>query len=638
MKDMRILMPTVLKLSDIIKGQAICNIGTAGHVSHGKSTLVCALTGTKTQRFKKEQERNITIRLGYANCKFYLNELTNQVYSMASSSGRDGKPVTDPDTGTELTHLSTVSFVDCPGHELYMATMISGSKVMDYAMVVIAGNERIPRPQTHHHIIALDYSRIEDLSFVLNKLDLVKEKDVPAIKEQLDSYLRDMGMDARPIHPISAATGDNLKEITKFLASKVYSRIPKTLEQAAKPLRMNIVRSYNVNRPNTKIESLVGAVVGGTIETGVLSVGDQVELRPGVITMRDGKRVIQPLVGRVISMESDHNDLQTAIPGGLVGVSLSIYAGLSDDDHLKGSILGHVGTLPDMYNQVTGKFKIIDTRIPGDKSTPLPTMQRGQKVDLVVNGISNVQAEISSFKSKRKTDSDPDKGTVTLKLKTPIVLDLTGVNNIAIMIDRKLVASLSVSEGSLSIPVVYPDGTDHSWSPTQYEIVNDLIKYEHVTPTFNNMLTGINFRQKRTKREVYEYPDVTKVNRTSNISGDDFRGLIESMSYKSDADSAQLALNTRMDIGSLLIENIASEFHESTPRFNGEGNLTMDGLIRKDMMVKFIDKFVQKLFTCPSCRGTRCTLTRVDGTVHRHCHNCPSVTSLHTTNIGKIAN
>jgi len=249
-----------------------------------------------------------------------------------------------------------------------------------------------------------------------------------------------------------------------------------------------------------------------------------------------------------------------------------------------------------------------------------------------------IQAEISSFKSKRKTDSDPDKGTVTLKLKTPIVLDLTGVNNIAIMIDRKLVASLSVSEGSLSIPVVYPDGTDHSWSPTQYEIVNDLIKYEHVTPTFNNMLTGINFRQKRTKREVYEYPDVTKVNRTSNISGDDFRGLIESMSYKSDADSAQLALNTRMDIGSLLIENIASEFHESTPRFNGEGNLTMDGLIRKDMMVKFIDKFVQKLFTCPSCRGTRCTLTRVDGTVHRHCHNCPSVTSLHTTNIGKIAN
>lgn len=631
-------MSSTLKLSDIINSQAIFNIGTAGHVSHGKSTLVCALTGTKTQRFKKEQERNITIRLGYANCKFYLNQMTGQVYSLPSSAGRDGKPVMDPDTGTALTHLSTVSFVDCPGHELYMATMISGSKVMDFAMIVIAGNERIPRPQTHHHIIALGYSRIEDLSFALNKLDLVKEKDVTEIKGHLDSYLHEIGMDIHPVHPISAATGDNLTEITKFLASKVYARIPKTLEQAAKPLKMNIVRSYNVNRPNTKLESLVGAVVGGTIETGVLTVGDQVELRPGVITMRNGKKVIQPLVGRVISMESDHNELKTAIPGGLVGVSLSIYAGLSDDDHLKGSILGHVGTLPNMYDQITGKFKIIDTRIPGDKTTLLPSMHRGQKIDLVVNGISNVQAEITSLKAKHKTDGGSDKGTVTLKLKTPVVLDLTGANNIAIMIDRKLVASLSVSEGSLSMPVVYPDGTDYSWTPMHYKIDNDLVKYEHVTPSFNEMMSGINFRQKRTKRELYEYPDVTKINRTSNIRGDDFRELIDSMSFKSDADSAQIEMKSRMDIGNLLVENIASEFHESSPRFNGEGNLTMDGLIRKDMMVKFIDKFVQKLFTCPSCRGARCTLTRVEGTVRRHCHNCPSVTSLHTTNIGKIAN
>lgn len=620
-----------LLLSDTIKNQAIFNCGTAGHVSHGKSTLVCSLTGTKTQRFQKEQEKNITIKLGYANCKLYLNQKTGQMHAVPTATK---EPVLDPDTGDIMTHHSTISFVDCPGHELYMATMISGSKVMDHALVVVASNEQIPQPQTHQHLVALDYSKINDISFALNKLDLVKSKDVPEIKTKLDTYLSTMGLDDHPVFPISAATGGGVSELCQFLASKVHQRVTKTVQQASLPLRMNLVRSYNVNRPSTLLEDMVGAVVGGTIESGVLTVGDQVELRPGIIHVKDGKRVIQPLVGRVLSLESDRNVLQTAIPGGLVGANLSIYAGLSGDDRLKGFVLGHVGTLPDMYDELTGSFRIIDTQETESGGSKVIELKTGQKVDLVVNGISIVSAEINSCKLKKGHNN---KGSAKLKTKIPVVLDMKS-DTVAIMVDRKLVASFVVKEAHMSLPIVYPDGVQQSWSPPKYQIIDDLIPFTYEPQSFDCLTESLRsvFRQKRIRRETYEYPNVTKINRSTNILGSDLQKLVDSMTYTAEADKA--GLTNRVDLKQLLISNMANEFPKSDPRFTGEGNLVMDGIFVKDKMVRFVDKFVAKLLLCPSCKGTRSTLTRPAGSsVQRHCHNCPSITGLHTTNIGQIS-
>lgn len=613
----------VLKLSEIIKSQAVFNCGTAGHVSHGKSTLVCALTGTQTQRFQKEQEKNITIKLGYANCKLFINVNTGKVYAFPTQCS---DPV-DPETNEPLVHHSTISFVDCPGHELYMATMISGSTVMDHAVVVIAANEKIPRPQTHHHLYALDYSKVNDISFALNKLDLLKVNDVPVVKSNLDAYLKSMDVNG-PIYPISAATGANVSELCQFLAHKVNLRMSKTISDSKLPLRMNIVRSYNVNRPNVNIKDMVGAVVGGTIQTGVLTVGDQVELRPGVIYNKGGRKVIQPLVGRVVSLESDKNVLHTAVPGGLIGVSLTLYAGLSNDDHLKGFVLGHVGTLPDMYDTITGSFRILDIRSPGDDS-PLPSLSEGLKVDLVINGICVVPSEITGLKTK---SSSASKGTVTLKLKVPAVID--DHSNIAIMIDRKLVAALKKQGGSMSLPIVYPDGVDSEWQPPIYTVVDDLVQAPHQPKSFETMVQGLSYRSKRIQKEVYVYPNVTKVNRSSLMSHDDLQSLVDSMTYGIGPNMT----GEPVDLKQLLITNLGSEFPKSEPRFTGDGNLVMNAIIHKDRMVNFIDKFASKLLLCPSCKGTKSTLMRVPGrAVQRYCHNCPAVTSLHTTNIGQIA-
>jgi translation initiation factor 2 beta subunit (eIF-2beta)/eIF-5 len=222
-------------------------------------------------------------------------------------------------------------------------------------------------------------------------------------------------------------------------------------------------------------------------------------------------------------------------------------------------------------------------------------------------------------------------------LKTPIVLDVEERNSVAVMIDRQLIAALTVKQGGMSLPMVYPEGTDTEWEPPSYQIVDDLVKAEHHPGNFDEMTENITYRQKRIRREIYAYPDVTKVNRAVQINGVDFQELVDSLSYKEDADSQKLNVRERLSIKDLLLENIAFEFHKSEPRFNGEGNLIMDGFIMRDKITKFVNKFASKLLTCPSCKGARSTLMRTEGAVQRHCHNCPSVTGLHTTNIGQIA-
>jgi translation initiation factor 2 subunit 3 len=615
-----------LRLSEIIKGQAIFNCGTAGHVMHGKSTLVQKFTGTKTQRHKKEKVRNITINLGYANGKIFKNPDTGNVF-MFPATAKEGM-AKDPETGDCLDLLYHISFVDCPGHHLYMATMVSGSKIMDYALVIVAANESIPQPQTHQHILALDYSGITDMSFVLNKVDLVKEKDIEPIHQKLTGYLGNVGFKDPIIHPISAATGENVDLLVKFLASKVSSKIPRILEAFKKPLRMHIVRSYNVNKPNTKLEDLVGAVVGGTIESGVLSVGDQVELRPGAVTVKDGKRVLQPFVARVLSLQSDVNTLTNAIPGGLIGANLSIYAGLGNSDRLKGQVLGHVGTLPDIHDQLRAKFRIIDFRI---KDTDiLPVLQLNSTVNLLVNGIMNVKAQITELKTSKK---DSTKGSLALKLSTPVVFNIAEKNSIAVMIKDQLVASLTVKEGSLSLPIVYPDGVDPDFSIQEVDIINDLEGYEAETDDFDTMVKRVNYAKVKAKKDLLPVLTVNSVNGArgnSYISKNELNELVEALTFPN-------SLKHPVDIKHLLVQNIDSELSGASPRFNEEGTLVMNGRIQTSQIKTFVTKFNHKMLRCPSCRNCQSSLGKEEKTtILRQCHSCPAVTYLHSTVMGKI--
>lgn len=616
-----------IKLSDVIKRQAIMNIGTAGHVAHGKSTLVKKITGTATQRFKKEKERNITVRLGYANAKLFINPKSSQISAHASST----KCAYDPVTGEPLDLLYHISFVDCPGHEQYMSTMISGSYIMDYAIVVVAANEKIPQPQTHDHLIALDYSGLkpQNIMYVLNKLDLVKPRDAQEIYQKLVSYLDtnfplDDSPDLHPprvIYPISAATSDNISSVVEHLAYQVHDRLEHTIDNAKKTLRMYIVRSYNINNPSTEIKGMKGAVVGGTIATGILAVGDMVEIRPGVINIIEGKKVIQPLIARVESMKSDNNDLDIAIPGGLVGVNLSLYAGLSSNDKLKGQILGHVGHLPDMYDQLKGKFRLVGTDM-------LPTLS---KLQLVVNGIMNVNATIIEIKCK-----EGGKGSISLALSSPVVMDMNENNSAAIMFNNKLVAAFFVSKGSLSMEVYYPEKYEIHDSTkgdtmSSYNIINDLIK--PATNGFNIKEAFDNIKHIKNKGKTIPrpLPNITIVNTNSYISGKELDELLQTFDHDTNDEYPN-----KIDIKQIFTDNMAREFTNSQPRFNGEGSLVLSGRYRAVKLLDFINIFAMKIFTCPSCRGCKSIVSKTNSLISRKCMVCSVNTYLPSLNLRNI--
>ena len=129
------------RLSEVMSRQATINIGTIGHVAHGKSTVVKAISGVDTVRFKKELERNITIKLGYANAKIYQSDDKRCNRPMCYTSYGSSKKDILTLNGFQYKLQRHVSFVDCPGHDILMNTMLSGAAVMDAALLFTAADE-----------------------------------------------------------------------------------------------------------------------------------------------------------------------------------------------------------------------------------------------------------------------------------------------------------------------------------------------------------------------------------------------------------------------------------------------------------------------------------------------------------------
>jgi len=620
--DKTINVPIVLKLSEVVKNQAIINIGTAGHVAQGKSTVVKRITGVATQAHKSEKERNITIRLGYANCKIFLNEKTNRVYAFPEQTEK----AYDPETDEDLTLLYQVSFVDCPGHQAYIATMISGSYIMDHVLVVVAANEPIPQPQTHEHLVALEYSGIPktEICYLLNKLDLVQPQKIPEIKDTLDTYLdSNFGEDeSRQVIPISAATGDNMDVVITHITEQVHRRMTKTLEQAQKPFEMYAVRSYNINRPNTDITKLEGAVVGGTILRGVLAVNDLVEMRPGVINMVDGKKVVQPLIAKVMSLKSGKNDVDVAIPGGLVGVNLSLYAGLSGDDKLKGQVLTHLGQGDPIYNRLTGKFRGASSLSP-QATAQLQNLEVGASLAVVVNGIMNVKAKVTELKSKKSKKSGEVKGTITLTLDRPVVLNIDNDNCVAIEIDGHLVAGLNVSSAECTMPVVMNIPDDYkSWTPSNFSIINDLPEYHTETSDgFDSLSSNVSHIGKAVKLNVVK-PGINKVNLSTYITGMD--------KFVASLVPNDFHVKHALDMEKIVVSNIAVAFPNSKPRYSADGVLVLTRYWEQKQFDKFISTFIKLILKCPSCKSQVSVIAKDPKTklISRNCSVCSSITYL----------
>ncbi|MDV0444922.1 Elongation factor Tu [Methanimicrococcus sp. At1] len=315
--------------------QPSLNIGMVGHVDHGKTTLVRALSGVWTDTHSEEIKRGISIRLGYADTVFRkCPECPEpQCYTVEKKCTH---------CGSKTDEIKTVSFVDAPGHETLMATMLSGAAIMDGAMLVIAANETCPQPQTKEHLMALNVIGIKNIVIVQNKIDLVPRERVLESYQEIKDFVKGTVAENAPIIPVSAQQNINIDALIQALDTY----IPLPEHKLEKDAQMLIARSFDINHPGFTYEDIKGGVIGGTLTQGSFKEGDDVEIRPGLKITSDGVTRWEPVFTKITEIHAGKSKVKKAVPGGLLALGTQLDPSLTKGDSLTGQVVGVPGTLP----------------------------------------------------------------------------------------------------------------------------------------------------------------------------------------------------------------------------------------------------------------------------------------------------
>ena len=368
------------------------NIGMVGHVDHGKTTLTAALTGKWTDTHSEELKRGITIRLGYAEATFYKCPKYKEpdCYSTTPKCMK---------CFSECKPLRTVSFVDAPGHETLMATVLSGVALMDGALLLVSANEPCPQPQTREHLKALDIAGIKNIVVVQNKIDLVTEEEAMENYMQIKEFLKGTVAENAPIVPVSAQQHINIDA----LIQAIEETIPTPKRDPNKLPLMYVARSFDVNKPGTEISKLRGGVLGGSLIQGRLKVGDTIEIRPGI----KRKEKYEPLVTKIIGLQKAKKDLQEAGPGGLLGVSTELDPCITKSDGLSGNVVGYPEKLPPLHEKITVKIHLFDKVVGSKEEIEVGEIKTGD-VLMITSGTTRTIGVVSSAR--------PDSLEINLKI------------------------------------------------------------------------------------------------------------------------------------------------------------------------------------------------------------------------------
>jgi translation initiation factor 2 subunit 3 len=390
------------------------NIGTIGHVDHGKTTLVQALTGVWASRHSEELKRGITIRLGYADMAIY------KCPKCEAPKNYTVKPVC-PTCGLEAVFVRAISFVDAPGHEALMATMLSGAAIMDGAILVIAADEPCPQPQTREHLAAAEVIGIKNIIIVQNKIDIVDEKRARKSYEEIKTFVKGTIAENAPVIPVSAQHDLNID----VLLNAIEEIIPTPKRDETKPPLMYIIRSFDVNKPGTSIEELEGGIVGGTIAQGKFAVGDEIEIRPGISIEREGKTVYNPLISEIVSLHTGEKSIKEATCGGLIGVGTLLDPSYSKADGLNGNIAGKTGLLPPILTELTLETHVLERAVGTKELLKVEKINPDESLLLHVGAAVDLGKAVSIKKN-----------VIKIKLNRPIC----ALPNSRVAISRKITA------------------------------------------------------------------------------------------------------------------------------------------------------------------------------------------------------
>lgn len=362
-------------MKENINEMEMLNIGMVGHIDHGKTTLISKLTGKFTDTHSEELKRGITIKLGYAD--IILEKENKRRY---------------------------ISFIDCPGHEMLMATMLSGAALIDAAILVVAANEGI-KPQTKEHLTALQAKKVEKIIIVQNKIDLVTIEQAERNYKDIKKFTENTIAKDAPIIPVSAQQNINIDKIKNLLLEII---IPK--RDIKSDPEFLIARSFDINKPGTKIENIHGGVIAGILKKGTLKIGEEIEIKPGIIKKIANQVSYHPIKTKITSIFRGKYPIKEATPGGSLAFETELDNIITKTDFLSGNIASKPNTLQDISNNVSIKFNLFD-EILGEKiNSKIEELKLGELIMLSINTTTTV-GKIDKI----------NKDIINLSLKIPIV-------------------------------------------------------------------------------------------------------------------------------------------------------------------------------------------------------------------------
>ncbi|MEK6896432.1 MAG: translation initiation factor IF-2 subunit gamma [Nanoarchaeota archaeon] len=361
------------------------NIIMCGHIDHGKTTLLHKLSGRWTDTHSEELKRGITIRLGYADILL----------------SKDHSGINRENKGTPLRY---VSFVDAPGHEMLMATMLSGAAIVDAAILVVAANEGI-KPQTREHLIALQAKRINHAIIIQNKIDLVTKEQARANYEALKKLVHNTIAQNAPIIPVSAQQEVNIDKIYEALCA-----IPTPERNTTGDPLFIVARSFDINKPGTTPDKLNGAVLGGTLKQGTLKVGDEIEIKPGLAIKEANHLSYKTLKTKVRALFKGSHKLDYITPGGSMSIETELDMSLGKADALSGAIVSHIGKLPEPAYTLAMKYKLFDQMLGTQQQTAVDPIKPNEMLLLSIN----TSVSVGTVKKIKNNEAE-------LALRIPIV-------------------------------------------------------------------------------------------------------------------------------------------------------------------------------------------------------------------------
>ena len=378
--------------------QPSINIGTSGHVDHGKTTLIEAITGIWTSAHSEELRRGITIKVGYADAAFYKCQDCPPPVCYSTQP-------TCTNCGGQSELIRVVSFVDSPGHESLMANMLSGAALMDGSILVVAANEKVPQPQTREHLLALQVLGIQQIVIVQNKVDLTEYEKARDNYEEIKNFVKGSIAEQAPVIPVSAQHKLNIDALIEAIENSI--KTPLRTNNA--PAIMHVLRSFDINKPGIPIKQVKGGAIGGALVQGEFQVGDEIEIRPGFLEEKKSK--YEPINSTIATLGTGAGMVERVRPGGLVAIGTKLDPTFIKSDSLIGSVVGKPNTLPKDVEDITVEVHLFDTAVGTQDMVKVEPVKVKESLRLNIGTAATVGTVTNSKDSK-----------IEIKLKKPVCL------------------------------------------------------------------------------------------------------------------------------------------------------------------------------------------------------------------------